>query len=93
MNTFWSINYTLEFLDRIRCLNIRSVEVFDFSTLYTNLDLVLVRDSLFKVIDKVSNSFNKILCIRFDRAFFSKKKYSSFHCFDKQKFKDAVNLF
>ena len=30
MNTFWSINYTLEFFDRIRCLNIRSVEVFDF---------------------------------------------------------------
>ena len=53
MNTFWSINYTLEFFDRIRCLNIRSVEVFNFSTLFTNLDLVRVRDSLFKVIDKV----------------------------------------
>ena len=53
-----------------------------------------MRDSLFKVIDKVLNSFNKPLCVRFDGALFSKKKYrcSSFHCFDKQKFKDAVNF-
>ena len=37
-NTFWSINSSFEFLDRMRCLNIKSVEVFDFSTLYTKLD-------------------------------------------------------
>ena len=30
--------------------------------------------------------------VRFDRAFFSENKYSSFHCFDKQKFEDAVNF-
>ena len=56
------------------------------------MDLVLVRDSLCKVIDKVLNSFNTFLCVRFDRAFLSKKKYSSFYCFDKQNFKDAVNF-
>jgi len=51
-----------------------------------------VRDSLFKVIDKVLNSFNQFLCVRFDRAFFSQNKHSSFHCFDKQKFKDVGNF-
>ena len=51
-----------------------------------------MRDSLFKVIDKVFNSFNKFLCVRFDGAFFSKNKYSSFYCFDQHKFKDAVNF-
>ena len=65
---------------------------FFLFTLYTNLDLVLVKDSLFKVIDKDFNSFNKFLCVRFDRTFFSKHKYSSFHCFEKQKLKDAVNF-
>ena len=53
MNTFWSINYTLEFLDRIRCLNIKSGEVYNFWTLHTNLDLVLVKDLPFKVTEKV----------------------------------------
>ena len=53
INTFWSISSTLEFLDRIRFLDIKSVDVFDFSTLYTNLDLVLVKDALYSVIDKV----------------------------------------
>ena len=48
----------------------QSVEVFDFSTLYTNLDLVLVRDSLFKVIDKVFNYFNKFLCVRYESILF-----------------------
>ena len=63
-----------------------------FLTLYTNFDLVRVKDSLFKVIYKVLNSFIKFLCVRFDRTFFSKHKYSSFHCLEKQKLKDAVNF-
>ena len=61
MNTFWRINSSLEFLERIRCLKIKSVDIFDFSTLYTNLDLVPVRDSLFKVIDKVFTSLTSAI--------------------------------
>ena len=46
-----------------------------------------MKDSLFKVIDKVFNYFNKFLCVKFDKALFSKNyNQSSFHCFDKQKF-------
>ena len=41
IKTFWNINSYFEFLDRIRNLNIMSIEVFDFLTLFTNLDFVL----------------------------------------------------
>ena len=62
----------------ITFVSIKFVDVFDFSALYTNLDLALVNDALFSVIDNVFSSYNTFLCIRFDESFFCQKKIFGF---------------
>ena len=92
-NFFWSINSTIEFLDRIRTLKVHNVQVYDFSTLYTNLDQSKIVEHINSLFDLVFNSSNrKYLCIRTDKSFFSSRTYNSYHCFDLSLFKDAVKF-
>ena len=91
-NFNWSIDSSLQFLDRIKSLEIWSLQVFDFTTLYTNLDLQDVEKSLFGLCDLLFSSKNKFICINFCKAFFSKKKYNGFHCFDIALLKKAINF-
>jgi hypothetical protein len=37
INCFWSIDNSLEFIDKIKKIDASSLHTFDFSTLYTNL--------------------------------------------------------
>ena len=92
-NFFWSVNSTFQFLDKIKEREVHSVQVYDFSTLYTNLDQAKTLEHLNALFDLIFNENNrKFLCIRTDKTFFSYKKYNSFRCFDVHQFKEAVKF-
>ena len=80
-------------MNKIENLKLHNVQVYDFSTLYTNLDQNKVLAHLNDLFDMVFNSSNrKFLCIRFDKSFFSSKPYDSYQCFDVNRFKKAVHF-
>ena len=90
-NFFWSINSSNEFLTRIRSLQVFSLQVFYFSTLYTNLNHVCIIEHLEALLELVFNNTNRrFLCIKYDKAFFSARKYNSYKCFDLDTFKLAI---
>ena len=92
-NFFWSINSTLEFINKIQGRKVYNLQVFDFSTLYTNLNQLAVLQHLDALFELVFNSASrKFLCVRYDKCFFSGKTYQSYSCFDLQMFKDAVRF-
>ena len=92
LNFNWSINSSSEFLNRINSLDIWSMRVYDFSTLYTNLNLHDVESSLFEICNLLFNKQYKYICVRSTKAFFSSKKYNGFYCFDKELFKKAIHF-
>ena len=52
-NYFWSVDNSKEVIDKLNKIkNPLSVHTYDFSTLYTNLPLEIVKDELFEIIDK-----------------------------------------
>ena len=52
-NYFWSVDNSKEVIDKLNhVVNPSSIHTYDFSTLYTNLPLELVRDELFEMIDR-----------------------------------------
>ena len=64
----------MEFLDKINGVNVHTLQVFDFSTLYTSLDHREILRHIFELLDLVFNSHSrKYICIGWDKAFFSKK--------------------
>ena len=78
-------------MNKIGNLKINSFQVYDFSTLYTNLNQNRIIEHLFALFDLIFNSSNrKFLCIRWDKSFLASKTYNSFTCFDVNLFKDAV---
>ena len=93
-NFFWSVKSSTEFLDNINnCDKVFSVQVFDFSTLYTNLDQQLVISHLYSLFDIVFNSTSrKYLCIGWNKSFFAKKVYNGYNCFDIVMFKEAIQF-
>ena len=92
INFNWSIDSSFEFLDRIKSLEVWSMQVYDFSTLYTNLELNDVEESLFQLCDLLFSSKHKYICVNSYKAFFSIKKYNGFTCFDKISFKQAISF-
>ena len=92
-NYFWSINSTLEFMYKINKIAVHSVQVFDFSTLYTNIDQTKILEHLVAIFKLVfNNSRRKYLCIRYDKAFFASRTYPSYACFDLDLFVKAVSF-
>ena len=52
-NYFWSVDNSKEVLDKLSNVNNPSaIHTYDFSTLYTNLPLDLVKKELFEMIDR-----------------------------------------
>ena len=70
-----------------------SLQVFDFSTLYTNLNQTDIITHLFDLFDIVFNaSSRKFLCVGYNKSFFSSRTYKGYHCFDIDLFKAAVQF-
>ena len=89
---FWSVASTQEFLNNISNVNVHSMQVYDFSTLYTNLEHNDIRNNIFSILDLVFNSSNrKYLCVGYDRSFFAKSQYKNFSCFNVDSFKKAID--
>ena len=95
INCDWSIDNSIQFIEHINNLDLYNLQVYDFTTLYTNLDLGVIETLVNEMIDLIFNkSFNKYLCVeRFgDRGFFSKKSYNGFLCFTAKTLKEAVRF-
>ena len=95
INPFWSIDSSTKFLDKMRSCEVYNLQVYDFTTLYTKLELKEVEDMIFEVIDLIFSIRNKYICIakyETNKCFFSKKQYNNYYCFDKIKMKEAVKF-
>ena len=68
--------------------------MYDFTTLYTNLDLNVVESLLSELIDLLFSSYNKFICVSLynNNCFFSKKEYNGYICFSSDKLKEAINF-
>ena len=95
INAFWSIDSSDKFLDKIRNCEVYNLQVFDFTTLYTRLELSEVENMICEVIELIFSERNKYICIskyQADKTFFSKKEYNNHFCFSKEKLKEAVKF-
>ena len=95
INMFWSIDSSNEFLDTIKNSDIYNIQVYDFTTLYTRLELTEVENMINEVIDLIFSDRNKYICISkrdSDTCFFSNKTYESHICFNREDLKEAVKL-
>ena len=95
INMFWSIESSLDFLKKLRNTDVYNLQIYDFTTLYTKLDLREVDKMIWEVIDLIFSERNKYICIcKYDnnKCFFSKKLYDNYHCFDKFQLKEAVHF-
>ena len=95
INCDWSIDNSIQFIEHINNLDLYNLQVYHFTTLYTNLDLGVIETLVNEMIDLIFNkSFNKYLCVeRFgDRGFFSKKSYNGFLCFIAETLKGAIRF-
>ena len=93
INCFWSIVSSTEFLDKFHSIKAHSVQIFDFSTLYTNLNHDDVISHISNLLDIIFNDTNrKYLCIGFDKSFLAKNKYSGYCAFSKDQFLKAIKF-
>ena len=92
INCNWSIGSSFQFLQKIKSLQVWSMQVYDFSTLYTTLDLDDVEKTLFGLCDLLFSSKHKYICANSFKACFSTKKRNDFTCFDLALFKKAISF-
>ena len=92
INCNWSIGSSFQFLHKIKNLQVWSMQVYDFSTLYTTLDLDDVEKTLFGLCDLLFSSKHKYICVNSFKACFSTKKGKGFTCFDLPLFKKAISF-
>ena len=72
LNQFWILENSLEFLDKIKSKRIYHMETYDFSTLYTALPHVEIKQKLANIFKKVFKREAKpYLNVSFSKAFFS----------------------
>ena len=96
-NYFWSVDNSKEVIDKLSNINNpSSVYTYDFSTLYTNLPLELVRDEIFEVIDRYfdinERKSNKYIVLDyFNKSSWFSSSYSNNKCiYDREKLKIAL---
>ena len=94
INCNWSINSSTEFVERLETIDIYNIQVYDFTTLYTNLDLNTVERLLFNMIDLIFSNTNIYICVsKFnDNCFFSKKEYNNYYCFTASLLKKSIHF-
>ena len=92
VNCNWSISSSYEFINKLKGVEIQSMQVYNFTTLYTNLNLLEVENSLNSLMDLIFSNKNKYIGVGYKKSFFSSKKYNGYYTFDKQLIKDAINF-
>ena len=97
LNYFWSIDNSMEFLNKLSDIPIAdSITTFDFSTLYTNLPLDSIYESLERLLVKMfknSGSIGVMVNADRDKAFwFQGKEYSGYKMYTIDKLLDALKF-
>ena len=95
INLFWSIDSSLQFLNTLNNNDVYNLQVYDFTTLYTRLDLVEVETMINEVVDLIFSDRNKYICISkadHNICFFSKKEYNNHYSFNKTDLKESVKF-
>lgn len=95
INMFWSIDSSSEFLEAIKNSDVYNIQVYDFTTLYTRLDLIEVENMINEVVDLIFSDRNRYICISkrdSNTCFFSNKTYDSHACFSQDDLKEAVKF-
>ena len=96
INCDWDIDSTKQFLEKLENFDetIYNAQVYDFSTLYTNLNLNDVKKAMKGMIDLIFNrDGNKFINISLfkRKTFFSNKTFNGFYTFSKDSLLLAVN--
>ena len=94
-NYYWSVDNSKEVIDKLRNINNPSaIHTYDFSTLYTNLPLELVRDEIFELVDRYfdinERKGDKYITLN---QYLSKSWFSSCNTrnsFSREKLKEAI---
>ena len=94
INPFWNIDSSEKFLNKLKSCEVYNLQVYDFTTLYTKLELTEVENMLSEVIDLIFSERNKYICIaKYDQtSFFANRQFNNYYCFDKIKLKEAVKF-
>ena len=92
INCNWSIGSSSQFLEKIKNVQVWTMQVYDFSTLYTTLDLHDVENTLFGLCDLLFSSKHKYICVNSFKACFSTKKRNGYTSFDLTLFKKAISF-
>ena len=72
LNHFWIVENSLEFMDKIKNINMQHMGTYDFSTLYTALPHPEIIRNFSKIFQKVYSRENKIFInVNMQRAYFS----------------------
>ena len=80
-NVFWSVKNSLEVLDKLHAFAgiFDSVQSFDFSTLYTTLPHILIKEKLTHLIKwAFKKSDCQFICLNSYRSFFSNEKHKNY---------------
>ena len=93
VNFFWSIKNSGAILDKFSTINHKasSLDVFDFSTLYTSLPHQKINDQLKNFIKWTFSSEDKLfICTNYFNGFFSNKSYTSYKSWPSGELIDAL---
>ena len=101
---YWSVENSKEVVEKLKTVKARSIETFDFSTLYTNLPLDHIYENLEELITKMFTSRNQDgtyeserldyvnVCVGRDKQFWSKKEYKGYKIYDLDKTLEAIKV-
>ena len=68
------------------------MQVYDFTTLYTNFDLNEVKLALCGMAELLFNQHHKYICVGYQKSFFAKKKYRGYTCLGIKDLEEAVTF-
>jgi hypothetical protein len=82
LNYFWIIDNSLDFLDNIKNIKTDHLETYDFSTLYTSLPHIEIKQKFKNIFKKVFTRENKeFINVKLNKAYFSATNQKNFHSF------------
>ncbi len=99
-SVYWSVENSKEVVDKLKGIKAKSIQTFDFSTLYTNIPLDKIYQNLEELLTKMFGMDGTKLashipdlvqvCVSKKKQFWSKKSYNSYKTYDLTKTLEAL---